>query len=101
MPPTSAYTLSLHDALPISPKSRLSGLYFGLCNVTINSGFLACECCFFQHSQAKNPELIVTLQDRKSTRLNSSHRRISYAVFCVKKQNSISRLRRAQDIEVV
>src|SRR5436305_12007083 len=29
----------------------------------------------------------VALQDRKSTRLNSSHVRISYAVFCLKKKN--------------
>src|SRR5437764_375428 len=30
-------------------------------------------------------------QDRKSTRLNSSHRCISYAVFCLKKKNSVDR----------
>src|SRR5437764_9008720 len=34
------------------------------------------------------------LGDRKSTRLNSSHRCISYAVFCLKKKNSISRPRK-------
>src|SRR5437867_7118814 len=33
----------------------------------------------------------VHLQDRKSTRLNSSHRTISYAVFCLKKKRSIRR----------
>src|SRR2546430_9335273 len=34
-----------------------------------------------------NGEAIVWLQDRKSTRLNSSHSQISYAVFCLKKKN--------------
>src|SRR3712207_7343352 len=37
---------------------------------------------------AANPPVDVnTLQDRKSTRLNSSHANISYAVFCLKKKN--------------
>src|SRR2546430_11408404 len=34
-------------------------------------------------------------QDRKSTRLNSSHSQISYAVFCLKKKNSIQRVSQA------
>src|SRR3712207_7343597 len=34
----------------------------------------------------------VSGQDRKSTRLNSSHANISYAVFCLKKKNTISNL---------
>src|SRR5206468_6711874 len=33
-----------------------------------------------------NPNLAVTTEDRKSTRLNSSHDQISYAVFCLKKK---------------
>ena len=37
----------------------------------------------------------VTLRDRKSTRLNSSHHRISYAVFCLKKQNGLLRDRKS------
>src|SRR3712207_8266683 len=36
--------------------------------------------------------LLGLLQDRKSTRLNSSHANISYAVFCLKKKNFITRL---------
>src|SRR2546430_12375900 len=36
------------------------------------------------------------LQDRKSTRLNSSHSQISYAVFCLKKKNSTQRISRVQ-----
>src|SRR5258708_29405811 len=35
------------------------------------------------------PDLVVQLADRKSTRLNSSHQIISYAVFCLKKKNRL------------
>src|SRR3712207_8937562 len=34
--------------------------------------------------------LVAVLEDRKSTRLNSSHANISYAVFCLKKKNKLS-----------
>src|SRR5687768_18431422 len=66
---TEIYTLSLHDALPISPQTtgELSTLP-RVANV---------------HSVL--PSLICK-QDRKSTRLNSSHGYISYAVFCLKKK---------------
>src|SRR5207248_11004130 len=65
--PTEIYTLSLHDALPIS-----RGPFFGpLCRFTVNGG------C------GRLPKVA---RDRKSTRLNSSHRTISYAVFCLKKK---------------
>src|SRR3712207_8991131 len=37
------------------------------------------------HEREKRPHLPRALQDRKSTRLNSSHANISYAVFCLKK----------------
>src|SRR5690606_40803379 len=59
------YTLSLHDALPISgPQARLRR------PVAAQRG---------QHPGARG-------EDRKSTRLNSSHVKISYAVFCLKKK---------------
>src|SRR5438445_12865777 len=65
---TEIYTLSLHDALPI-----------------------------FQHRTYRDPHIRLVLEhllelaemfeeDRKSTRLNSSHANISYAVFCLKKK---------------
>src|SRR5947208_17192099 len=58
------YTLSLHDALPISRRhGRLRRL------VPVQS-----HCCQ------------LPAEDRKSTRLNSSHQIISYAVFCLKKK---------------
>src|SRR3712207_7584673 len=40
-----------------------------------------------QHEPAARVTLSTTLVDRKSTRLNSSHANISYAVFCLKKKN--------------
>src|SRR5699024_12356050 len=66
------YTLSLHDALPIWPNILI--LYHG------DAQSLILQCA------------ILTLNfwsfliDRKSTRLNSSHVSISYAVFCLKKK---------------
>src|SRR3974377_2089309 len=67
---TEIYTLSLHDALPICGSSRsrrASGTARGL------DPFLLSQCHL----------------DRKSTRLNSSHSSISYAVFCLKKHFSV------------
>src|SRR5713226_10431276 len=62
---TEIYTLSLHDALPIF--ERCAGLLTR----------------FGGHKQAAG----LTLEDRKSTRLNSSHPSISYADLCLKKKN--------------
>src|SRR5688572_32544230 len=66
---TEIYTLSLHDALPI----YLAAFYW------VNP---------FAHmfASAWVGAAVATLQDRKSTRLNSSHSQISYAVFCLKKK---------------
>src|SRR5437764_14986724 len=78
--PTEIYTLSLHDALPIlvSLKSFVKPTThpaFTRFNVFLRDRFV-CQYC---HAHD-------TLKDRKSTRLNSSHRCISYAVFCLKKK---------------
>src|SRR5436305_3714846 len=86
---TDLYTLSLHDALPISavftsadaktwtplpsghfPKQGFSLMAYGN-GVFVGVAFAA----------------TIYSRDRKSTRLNSSHVRISYAVFCLKKKN--------------
>src|SRR5438552_18144617 len=68
---TEIYTLSLHDALPIYAGALLE-----------SSGDIDGEALGAVH--------VVTAQalsrDRKSTRLNSSHQIISYAVFCLKKK---------------
>src|SRR5256885_5654042 len=71
---TEIYTLSLHDALPILPKFMLKPLFERASGVS-NDGF------GFTASTDRPLRL-----DRKSTRLNSSHLVISYAVFCLKKK---------------
>src|SRR2546430_16805692 len=74
---TEIYTLSLHDALPISTaKSAASG------NSALNIGSMIASLPSFKASKSK------ILVDRKSTRLNSSHSQISYAVFCLKKKKN-------------
>src|SRR2546430_12794420 len=72
---TEIYTLSLHDALPIS------GLVF-----LTNDGDLAAE--MLKRWGELEQVYLVKVKDRKSTRLNSSHSQISYAVFCLKKKNN-------------
>src|SRR5947208_14015414 len=70
---TEIYTLSLHDALPIW------GFLFAMCNATETIDLaLAAERADIAAAFADG--------DRKSTRLNSSHQIISYAVFCLKKK---------------
>src|SRR5687768_18617208 len=71
---TEIYTLSLHDALPIS-FSRQSTLW----QVTASGGAAL-------QLTTLDPAKRELSQDRKSTRLNSSHGYISYAVFCLKKK---------------
>src|SRR5947208_7519569 len=86
--PTDISTLSLHDALPILAsqldivptvlgllKLRVLHASWGrdLLSVPDDGGFAVSE-----------PAIV--RQDRKSTRLNSSHQIISYAVFCLKKK---------------
>src|SRR2546421_13042289 len=74
---TEIYTLSLHDALPISfqrqPERTAAGRVAHL------------------HSSSRfGLQRVLQLSlDRKSTRLNSSHDQISYAVFCLKKKNAM------------
>src|SRR5437763_9119861 len=74
-PPSATYTLSLHDALPISLAAAavIAGGASVYCCLTVNPGYWGLSSSVYQ--------------DRKSTRLNSSHRCISYAVFCLKKKN--------------
>src|SRR2546428_3566263 len=74
---TEIYTLSLHDALPISViiATGASPRKIGVKGE--------------QEFSAKGVSYCATCEDRKSTRLNSSHDQISYAVFCLKKKNNI------------
>src|SRR5690348_18134098 len=89
---TEIYTLSLHDALPISEDEVQHG----------NHNFCADAAVARRRSQARAHPLQALgalvqrrmkgneadLLDRKSTRLNSSHPSISYAVFCLKKKKN-------------
>src|SRR2546422_4048862 len=82
---TEIYTLSLHDALPIFPE-RL-GIMQSI------HGHLAQRGVMLSQHERVSP-LLEGLpveggtRDRKSTRLNSSHGYISYAVFCLKKKKN-------------
>src|SRR5258707_3837403 len=79
---TEIYTLSLHDALPISVESQtLHGVDSLLSIVQMPAG-IPVGTLAIGKSVAINA-------DRKSTRLNSSHANISYAVFCFKKINTV------------
>src|SRR3712207_8310723 len=88
---TEIYTLSLHDALPISPT---------VSSRTTSEAASLSEGRAVRRDQIR-PELSTSAAtsanrsgwrgaDRKSTRLNSSHANISYAVFCLKKKKQSS-----------
>src|SRR5207253_9130323 len=98
---TQIYTLSLHDALPISPRVRASDSNsnppgnFHFRRSPVGPHLLA------EHGRrgcglTRGPPDHVKVRtnrgptkvDRKSTRLNSSHVAISYAVFCLKKKKT-------------
>src|SRR5437879_13231426 len=72
---TEIYTLSLHDALPISVLPAEISAWLTKCDVGI----------------------LPIRRDRKSTRLNSSHRCISYAVFCLKKKKNNTKTNNNKD----
>src|SRR2546430_6580287 len=78
---TEIYTLSLHDALPISP---LRALRAGVGRVR----GVALEGRDADDRFRRLERAGLRVGDRKSTRLNSSHSQISYAVFCLKKKNN-------------
>src|SRR5690606_41512007 len=102
IPPTTltTYALSLHDALPIyrhnNRDQRLTALQtkFSLLH---SAGPQNCKYSWsevlnllkFTRRRQDLPALngLTNIRDRKSTRLNSSHVKISYAVFCLKKKN--------------
>src|SRR2546430_12172794 len=102
---TEIYTLSLHDALPISlalgrevldailvDRVRALGVELRertrVTDVLVDDGHVV---------GVEAMDADTRVQDRKSTRLNSSHSQISYAVFCLKKKNihTLLRLRRS------
>src|SRR3712207_7381439 len=91
---TEIYTLSLHDALPISVVRDVlqhlaahgavegAGVERERRHVAPHQAQVPCP----RRARGARP---LRAQDRKSTRLNSSHANISYAVFCLKKKNTI------------
>src|SRR5206468_10508859 len=100
-PPTQIYTLSLHDALPIFWKAHRAvqdctmidwdDIRYFLAVARGGSVRAAAQGLGVNHSTvlrriAQLEERLGAQIDRKSTRLNSSHDQISYAVFCLKKK---------------
>src|SRR2546430_11721575 len=82
---TEIYTLSLHDALPISRRRRFRAVALHRLGLLVS--LLRLDRQRDGARLAVDPgEHRLDRIDRKSTRLNSSHSQISYAVFCLKKQ---------------
>src|SRR3712207_8340365 len=88
---TEIYTLSLHDALPIFVATFADGVTFvGLAAVRDPRLVVATISAALGVREAGGRPLADSLvADRKSTRLNSSHANISYAVFCFKKNKRL------------
>src|SRR5207302_9395202 len=100
-PPTHLSTLSLHDALPISlrrsqPPARTGPKRSVFEQMTImNTPFVSTRPALSRRAFLRGAGILLSLplldamtpaasrRDRKSTRLNSSHVKISYAVFCL------------------
>src|SRR3712207_7068594 len=79
---TEIYTLSLHDALPIFTYGSVEELLqHPKVQALFRTRIDTLQQQFAHYEQVKRFTL-----DRKSTRLNSSHANISYAVFCLKKK---------------
>src|SRR5207248_10930755 len=93
-PTPALYTLSLHDALPISDAGRGHG---GVPPPLLPRA----EAVLARRARRDDPDAGRgdrarrgagrARGDRKSTRLNSSHRTISYAVFCLKKKKKVTK----------
>src|SRR3712207_7796430 len=81
---TEIYTLSLHDALPILEVLTRCGLALDRL-LEAAAAATAAEACAGE-SGLSTARAMADRADRKSTRLNSSHANISYAVFCLKKK---------------
>src|SRR5205809_3406803 len=86
--PTLLYPLSLHDALPISFAS-LRGVPWDVVNIPLRAGMSIGLFLISLELVMMVFILLAVDRDRKSTRLNSSHGYISYAVFCLKKKTKI------------
>src|SRR2546430_5529838 len=90
---TEIYTLSLHDALPISYPTPSGSMASVQMRRPVSSRALASSLSpgrprpWNAYGEVRGFQA-PPRRDRKSTRLNSSHSQISYAVFCLKKKNT-------------
>src|SRR3712207_8829776 len=84
---TEIYTLSLHDALPISPSGVSSSetYWIGYGRMAVCGRASSAVWGSWMTTRASR-----AMRDGKSTRLNSSHANISYAVFCLKKNGNVN-----------
>src|SRR3712207_7675521 len=90
---TEIYTLSLHDAFPISIRVPTTVVLGGADSIVppAQSRAVAAAAAGLHRlvevpGADHNDRVLLDGEDRKSTRLNSSHANISYAVFCLKKK---------------
>src|SRR5687768_18182843 len=98
---TEIYTLSLHDALPISLHCRALCSWERTLSIAVRPGNpdegvtrrWTCQGGIMPYHCGAVPQS-ENRRDRKSTRLNSSHGYISYAVFCLKKKKTTASHRR-------
>src|SRR5438132_13753981 len=86
--PTAIYTLSLHDALPIWRQASRGRHWFSARGSSHRTGSRSGHAVAAAARERRQPQDRSTEADRKSTRLNSSHTVISYAVFCLKKKKT-------------
>src|SRR5258708_39164119 len=85
---TEIYTLSLHDALPISLAAYRADADVPVhVRIGVNTGEVLVGALRAGGDYTAMGDVVNTA-DRKSTRLNSSHQIISYAVFCLKKKKN-------------
>src|SRR5207249_11518855 len=100
-PTPAIYTLSLHDApsdlrLFLSTDSGSVGLNLQVASAVVNVDLpwnpakLEQRIARAWRKNQTRSVTVVNLVDRKSTRLNSSHVSISYAVFCLKKKTNVT-----------
>src|SRR3712207_7097479 len=92
---TEIYTLSLHDALPIYDAGSHEAADEVLALGEVQADLPAHGAIHHRQEGGRERNEAYTSQDRKSTRLNSSHANISYAVFCLKKK------KQRQNIDIV
>src|SRR3712207_7132997 len=95
-PPRSTlfpYTTLFRSGVKVNHLTYLGDATVGT-NSNIGAGTITCNYDGFSKHRT------VIGEDRKSTRLNSSHANISYAVFCLKKKKKHTRRRRSYEVQI-